>query len=64
MENLIVAIYDLVGEHDRKKEHSPKERVKKIFQNLDVDSSGTITQQEFIAGVSADPELMKMLSPS
>ena len=64
MENLITAIYDLVGEHDRKGEHSPKERVKRIFQHMDLDASGSITQDEFVAGVSADPELMRMLSPS
>ena len=64
MEGLISAIYDLVGEQDRKGQHSPKERVKMIFKNLDLDTSGSITEEEFVVGVSSDTDLMKMLSPS
>jgi hypothetical protein len=40
MEKIIEAIYDLLGEEQRKGDNSPSERVKVIMQKLDKDQNG------------------------
>ena len=64
MEKIIVAIYDLLGETNRKGENEPKQRVATIFAKLDKDHSGTVTEDEFVNGCINDEVLMKFLAPS
>jgi len=64
MERLIKAIYDLVGETDRTGNNSPSERVKVIFDKMDTDHNGTLSEDEFINGCSEDPVLMALLVPN
>jgi hypothetical protein len=64
MEKIILAIYDLIGETNRKGDNDPKQRVMAIFQKLDRDNSGTLTEAEFVEGCLQDPVLMKFLAPN
>jgi Ca2+-binding EF-hand superfamily protein len=64
MEKIILAIYDLIGETNRKGDNDPKQRVSAIFQKLDRDNSGTLTEEEFVEGCLQDPVLMKFLAPN
>ena len=61
MEKIIEAIYDLLGEENRKGENSPPERVKKIMVKLDKDQNGYLTEEEFVEGCLADPLLRSLL---
>lgn len=63
MQKLIDAIYDLMGEENRKGDNDPKERVTAIFNKLDKDHSGTLSEAEFVNGCLQDPYLMKLLVP-
>lgn len=63
MTKLIGAIYELVGEDDVKGPDAPKELVKRVFKNLDDDQNGSLNAEEFIEGISSDPQLMRMLAP-
>lgn len=64
MEKIIEAIYDLVGETDRKGSNSPSERVKQIMARLDKDNSGYLSEMEFVDGCSNDPILRGLLAPN
>lgn len=64
MEKIIVAIYDLLGEEERKGENSPPERVKAIMQKLDTDKNGYLTEDEFVNGCLNDPILRALLAPN
>jgi Ca2+-binding EF-hand superfamily protein len=64
MEKIINAIYDLLGETNRKGDNDPKNRVAAIFTKLDKDNSGFLTQQEFVEGCLGDPILMAFLAPN
>jgi Ca2+-binding EF-hand superfamily protein len=52
IEKIYVAIYDLLGEEkeNRKGENDPKIRVFELFKKLDKDSSGFLSEEEFIEG--------------
>ena len=52
IEQIYVAIYDLLGEEkeNRKGENDPKVRVVELFKKLDKDSSGILSEEEFIQG--------------
>ncbi len=64
MEKIIVSIYDLLGEENRKGDNAPKERVAAIFNKLDADKNGFLTEEEFVEGCSNDPILMGFLAPN
>lgn len=64
MEKIIEAIYDLVGEEQRKGENSPSQRVKTIMQKLDKDNNGYLNEQEFVDGCLSDPVLRSLLAPN
>lgn len=64
MEKIIEAIYDLVGEEQRKGENSPSQRVKTIMQKLDKDNNGYLNEQEFVEGCLGDPVLRSLLAPN
>ena len=64
MEKIIVAIYDLIGETNRKGENEPKKRVELIFKKIDKDNNGYLSKDEFVEGCIGDPILMKFLAPN
>lgn len=63
MLKLIDAIYDLMGEENRKGDNEPKHRVEAIFNKIDKDHNGTLSEAEFVNGCLSDPVLMKLLVP-
>ena len=63
MLKIILAIYELKGENNRKGDNDPKERVEAIFNRLDRDHNGTLDENEFIEGCLGDPVLMNILVP-
>jgi Ca2+-binding EF-hand superfamily protein len=64
MEKIILAIYDLLGETNRKGDNDPKQRVNAIFNKLDRDNNGTLSEAEFVEGCTSDPVLMSFLAPN
>ncbi|CAF1552759.1 unnamed protein product [Adineta steineri] len=62
--NLISAMYDLVGESDRKGDKDPKKRAIEIITKLDVGGDKKLNKQEFIAGCKNDPVIRRMLAPN
>ena len=46
MEEIITAIYDLVGKENKKGELAPAQRVKYIMQKLDKNHNGTLSENE------------------
>jgi len=62
--NMISAMYDLVGETDRKGDREPKNRAKEIITKLDVGGDRKLNKQEFIAGCKNDPVIRKILAPN
>ncbi|CAF0989772.1 unnamed protein product [Didymodactylos carnosus] len=62
--NLISAMYDLVGETDRKGDRDPKKRATEIIGKLDVSGDKKLNKQEFIAGCKNDPVIKHMLAPN
>ena len=63
MLKIILAIYELKGENNRKGDNDPKERVEAIFNRLDRDHNGTLDENEFIEGCLGDSVLMNILVP-
>ncbi|UJR31315.1 hypothetical protein I4U23_018813 [Adineta vaga] len=61
---LITAMYDLVGETDRKGDKDPKHRAQEIIGKLDVGGDKKLSKQEFIAGCKNDPFIRKLLAPN
>jgi Ca2+-binding EF-hand superfamily protein len=61
---LISAMYDLVGETDRKGDKDPKHRAHDIISKLDVSGDKKLNKQEFISGCKADPVIRRILAPN
>ena len=66
IDDLIVfkAIYDLLGEENRKGENSPSKRVEKIMNKLDLNGDRSLTKDEFINGCLQDDFLKNLLAPN
>ncbi|RNA44289.1 neuronal calcium sensor 2-like [Brachionus plicatilis] len=64
MEKIIEAIYDLLGEENRKGENSPPRRVLKIMAKLDKNNDGSLSPDEFINGCLNDEILRHLLAPN
>lgn len=58
------AIYDLLGEENRKGENSPTKRVEKIMNKLDLNGDRSLTKDEFINGCLQDDFLRSLLAPN
>lgn len=58
------AIYDLLGEENRKGENSPSKRVEKIMNKLDINGDRSLTKDEFINGCLQDDFLKNLLAPN
>ncbi|CAF4854772.1 unnamed protein product, partial [Rotaria socialis] len=61
---MILAMYDLLGETDRKGDRDPKTRAAYIIAELDVGGDKKLNKQEFIAGCKNDPVIQRMLAPN
>ncbi|CAF1406500.1 unnamed protein product [Rotaria sp. Silwood1] len=61
---LITAMYDLVGETDRKGDNDPKKRAANIIGKIDVSGNKKLSKQEFIAGCKNDPVIRRILAPN
>ncbi|KAB7505683.1 hypothetical protein Anas_01379, partial [Armadillidium nasatum] len=59
-----IAIYDMLGTNSANRPaDSAEERAKAIFQKMDENNDGNLTQEEFLKGCLQDEELSKMLTP-
>ncbi|CAF0968588.1 unnamed protein product [Adineta steineri] len=61
---MISAMYDLVGEQDRKGDKDPKKRAADIITKLDLTGDKKLTKAEFISGCKTDPVIHQMLAPN
>ncbi|CAF2623028.1 unnamed protein product [Rotaria sp. Silwood2] len=61
---LITAMYDLVGETDRKGDNDPKKRAADIIAKIDVSGNKKLSKQEFIAGCKNDRVIRRILAPN
>jgi len=61
---MIKAMYDLVGETDRKGDRDPKHRAEEIIKRVDVSGDKKLSKSEFIAGCKNDPVIRKILAPN
>ncbi|CAF2752111.1 unnamed protein product [Rotaria sp. Silwood2] len=64
MAKVISAMYDLVGETDRKGDRDPKHRAEEIIRICDVTGNKKLTKEEFIAGCKNDPVIRRLLVPN
>jgi len=64
MTKVITAIYDLLGEENRKGDNAPENRVKKIMDKLDANDDKSISRDEFIEGCLKDEMLRQLLAPN
>lgn len=70
MHFFLKSIYDLIGLDDNLKFdkdnnptfESPLVRTEQIFEKMDIDLNGVITEQEFITGCLQDKPLYQMLT--
>ncbi|CAF1276623.1 unnamed protein product [Adineta ricciae] len=60
---LITAMYDLVGDADRKGDKDPKKRAADIIAKLDVTGDKKLSKAEFVAGCKSDPVIRQLLAP-
>ncbi|CAF0938676.1 unnamed protein product [Adineta steineri] len=61
---LLTAMYDLVGEEDRKGDKDPKKRAADIITKLDATGDKKLNRAEFVMGCKQDPVLRKLLAPN
>ncbi|CAF1151756.1 unnamed protein product [Rotaria sordida] len=61
---MITAMYDLVGETNRRGDNDPKKRATDIIARLDVGGDKKLNKQEFIAGCKNDPVIRRLLAPN
>ncbi|XP_076342097.1 frequenin-2-like isoform X4 [Tachypleus tridentatus] len=62
MYNIVDAIYRMLGNKDKDDEETPKERVDKIFEQLDKNNDNQLTIDEFREGSKRDPKIVQALS--
>lgn len=66
MYNIVDAIYQMLGnqpkEEEEEEELSPKERVDKIFEQLDKNQDNKLSMDEFKEGSKQDPKIVRALS--
>ncbi|CAF3296624.1 unnamed protein product [Rotaria socialis] len=61
---LISAMYDLIGETNRKGDRDPKYLAADIMKKLDVNGDRRLSKEEFITGCKKDPHIRRILAPS
>jgi len=63
MTKILQAVYDAAKEEHIDTSSNAEQTARDIFQRLDQDSDGTLTETEFVDGCLHDPELRKILAP-
>ncbi|CAF1161160.1 unnamed protein product [Rotaria sordida] len=61
---MISAMYDLLGETDRKADRDPEKRASEIISKLDVSGDKKLNKHEFIVGCTKDPIIRHLLAPN
>ncbi|XP_014678491.1 PREDICTED: neuronal calcium sensor 2-like isoform X2 [Priapulus caudatus] len=64
MTKIIQAIYEMLGADANQMQDTPEDRAKRIFQKMDENKDGALTQDEFIHGCKSDEDLYKILTGS
>ena len=64
MTKIIQAIYDMLGAGAVKPTNTADERAKNIFNRMDENNDGHLTEEGFLKGCLQDAELSKMLAPN
>jgi len=64
MTKIVQAIYDMLGAGAVKPTDTAEERAKNIFNRMDENNDGHLTEDEFLKGCLQDDELSKMLAPN
>merc|ERR1712130_733331 len=64
MTKIVQAIYDMLGQGAVKPTDTAEERAKNIFNRMDENNDGSLTEEEFLKGCLNDDELSKMLAPN
>ncbi|XP_023336451.1 neuronal calcium sensor 2 isoform X2 [Eurytemora carolleeae] len=64
MTKIVQAIYDMLGAGAVKPTDTAEERAKNIFNRMDENNDGHLTEEEFLKGCLQDDELSKMLAPN
>merc|ERR1712228_679180 len=64
MTKIVQAIYDMLGAGAVKPTDTAEERAKNIFNRMDENNDGSLTEEEFLKGCLQDDELSKMLAPN
>ena len=61
MTNIVQAIYDMLGADATKLSDTVEEKTKNIFNRMDENNDGSLTEEVFLKGCLQDDELTKML---
>lgn len=61
LETVLIAIFELVGETDINNSINVKKRVDEIFDKLDSNNDGLISQEEFVEGFINDPSFTHLM---
>merc|ERR1711890_61707 len=64
MTKIVKSIYDMLGAGAVKPTDTAEERAKNIFNRMDENNDGSLTEEEFLKGCLQDDELSKMLAPN
>lgn len=61
LETVLIAIFELVGDTDTNNSINVKKRVDEIFDKLDSNNDGLISQEEFVEGFINDPSFTNLM---
>lgn len=62
MVKIIQAIYEMLGADVSKMQETPEVRARRIFEKMDLNSDGKLTEEEFTKGCLGDEDLYRILT--